>query len=161
MKITLLVACTLLALTTLSTTASAHGWNHRDKCDVDTLVADYLAAFNSHDPAQLEAVLADDYTVSSPYGDFDRDGWIALSSGAWYALPDIRWSQAQLLVDGDRVALEYTFVGTFENDFPPYAATGNVVHGRGLEINEIDRDACEVVQTWNYSDAFGFFAQLQ
>jgi hypothetical protein len=162
MKHTTVITFALVAFATLSSTAFAGGGgHHHPKCDVDALIGDYLAAFNSHDPGQLEAILADDYTVTSPYGEFDRDGWISLSAGAWYALPDIQWSEAQVLVDGKRFALEYTFTGTFVNDFPPYAATGNVVYGRGLEINEIDRRACEIVQTWNYSDAFGFFAQLQ
>lgn len=156
---TILRSTSLVALFALSTSALAK--NPKARCDVDDLVDDYIAAFNSHDTAELAAVLGEDLAVTSPYGAFDRDGWIALSAGAWYAMPDIRWSVDQIVADDDRIAIEYSFTGTFTNDFLGFVASGQAVVGRGMEINRFDEDTCEIVQTWNYSDAYGFFAQLQ
>jgi predicted ester cyclase len=76
-------------------------------------------------------------------------------------MPDVQWSLERVAVDRDLVAIEYTFAGTFENDFLGFVAQGQAVSGRGMEMHRLDRQACRFVQTWNYSDAYGFFAQLQ
>ncbi len=149
-----------LALLTISSSALAKP-TAEHKCDIDALVEAYLDGFSSHDTAAIAATLDPDYAVVSPYGAYDLDGWLSLSAGAWTAFPDMEWHTEKVLVDGDRIAIEYSFTGTFEEDFFGYTAVGQSVEGRGLEINEIDPWSCLIVETWNFSDAFGFFAQLQ
>lgn len=149
----------LLSLSLLTPVADAHGGGRRS-CDVDDLLEDYLALFNDR-AEDWTGVLDEDYAVESPYGTYDLAGWQALTGGAWAAMPDIQWSTVRTVVQGDRVALEYSFTGTFENDFLGIPATGATVVGRGMEMHRLDRSACRIVETWNYSDAYGFFAQLQ
>lgn len=151
---TLLLALPLLTVTD----ANAHGRRHG--CDVDDLLEDYLDLFNDR-ATDWTHVLDEDYTVESPYGTYDLAGWQALTGGAWTAMPDVQWSLVRAVESGDKVALEYSFAGTFQADFLGIPANGASIVGRGMEMHQIDRSACRIVQTWNYSDAYGFFAQLQ
>lgn len=132
-------------------------------CDLEDVAAAYLASFNSFDPAAIEAVLSPDYAIESPYGTFDRDGFVGLNQAAWYAFPDILYTQEELLVDAQdsKFAIRYAYVGTFTNDFLGYVALGQTVVGRGMEVNDVDEDTCLVTETRNYSDAFTLFSQLQ
>ena len=158
----------LLPLLLLAAAPSAHaggrGADHSDRgrhgCDVDGLLDDYLALFNER-MSDWTSVIDPGYVVESPYGTFDLAGWQGLTGAAWTALPDISWSIVRVVEEDDRVALEYAFTGTFENDFLGHVAQGQAVAGRGMEMHELDRSACRITRTWNYSDAYGFFAQLQ
>lgn len=150
----------LLLPLTLATTAHAEP-DAVKKCDVEAFAEDYVDAFNSHDADTVRDLYDDDFSVDSPYGTFDADGWTGLTASAWYAFPDMEWSVVQVVAEGDRFALEYAFAGTFTNDFLGYTAAGQSVVGRGMEINELDPKTCEITATWNYSDASGFLAQLQ
>jgi len=150
---------TLILAFALATSLPALADDKPKHCDIDALAEQYIGAFNSRDPDALREVLTADYQVTSPYGTFDREGWIALTGGAWYALPDIQWAIEQTVVEGDKVVFQYSFAGTFTNDFLGYTAVGQWVEGSGLEINQIDGD-CRIVRTWNYSDAYNFLGQL-
>lgn len=129
-------------------------------CDTDQLMDDYLGLFNDR-ATDWTGVLDPSYAVESPYGTYDLAGWQALTGGAWYAMPDVRWAVERVIVADDRIALEYSFTGTFEHDFLGYVARGQHVAGRGMEMHRLDPRTCRILETWNYSDAFGFFAQLQ
>lgn len=162
-------ALTAALLLSLAPAALAHpggydrGYDRgRDRCacDVDDLLDAYLALFNDRE-ADWTHVIAPDYVVESPYGTFDLAGWQGLTGAAWAAFPDIAWAEERVVVDGDRIALEYSFSGTFTNDFLAFVAQGQQVDGRGMEMHEIDERTCRITRTWNYSDAYGFFAQLQ
>lgn len=148
----------ILSAALLAATPALAGQPH---CDLDDLGDAYIAAFNSHDAAVLEEALADDYVVSSPYGTFDRVGWIGLTQAAWAAFPDMQWQIEQVVAEDDYVTYRYSFEGTFTHDFLGFVAQGQHVVGSGLEINRYDEDTCQMVETWNYSDAFNLFAQLQ
>jgi predicted ester cyclase len=156
-----LLLVTLFALSPAATAGAKGGAKGGHKgCDVDALLDDYLALFNDRQ-ADWTAVIHPDYAVESPYGAYDLAGWQALTAGAWTAMPDVRWATEQVVVEGDRVALEYSFTGTFQSDFLGYVAKGQAVVGRGMEVHELNLRECRITRTWNYSDAFGFFAQLQ
>jgi steroid delta-isomerase-like uncharacterized protein len=158
--LTLLIAASLvLSPVALAGSKGGHKGDHKG-CDIDTLLDDYLNLFNERQ-ADWTGVLHPDYAVESPYGAYDLAGWQALTTGAWTAMPDVQWATERVVIEGDRVALEYSFTGTFQQDFMGYVAKGQAVVGRGMELHELDLKECRITRTWNYSDAFGFFAQLQ
>ncbi|MEY3213164.1 MAG: SnoaL-like polyketide cyclase [Pseudomonadota bacterium] len=154
--LTLLVAASL----SFSPAALAAPKGGRKGCDTDDLLDDYLALFNDRQ-ADWTHVIDPGYAVESPYGAFDLAGWQALTVGAWTAMPDVQWAVERVVVEGDHIALEYSFTGTFENDFMGYVAQNQTIVGRGMEMHQLDLRSCVILRTWNYSDAFGFFAQLQ
>lgn len=150
-----------LPLLALATPAFAGGPPATVTCRAYEWAEDYVDAFNSKDANQVAALYDPSFVVTSPYGVFDTAGWVGLTGGAWYAFPDIEWTVVQVVPRGNLITVEYSFEGTFENDFLGYTAVGQHIVGRGLEINELDPKTCKIVETWNYSDAFGFLAQLQ
>lgn len=155
-----LLPLSLLALLPEAAAHGGHGRSGHGRCDVDALIEDYLDLFNARATDWTE-VLDPAYVVESPYGSFDLAGWQGLTAGAWAAMPDVQWSVVRAVVDDDRIALEYSFAGTFEHDFLGFVAQGQTISGRGMEMHELDEEDCRIVRTWNYSDAYGFFAQLQ
>ncbi len=155
-----ILTLTILSLSPPARAGGAHSSNGHHGCDVDELLEDYLALFNDR-LTDWTGVLDPDYAVESPYGSFDLAGWQGLTGAAWAAFPDMQWSLVRVVADDDRVALEYSFTGTFQSDFLTFVARGQTVVGRGMEMHEIDRRSCRILRTWNYSDAYGFFAQIQ
>ena|SRR2546421_6066477 len=63
----------------------------------------YIAAHLHHDSATLDALLADDFTFSRPYGSVtDKAQRLALVSDPDFAFTDIETNGTSVTVDGDR-----------------------------------------------------------
>ena len=86
-------------------------------------------AWHAHDAAALASDHAIDAVVISPTGGVleGRDDIQRIYQVWFTAFPDLRFSERDLLIDGDRVALIMTVVGTHAGDFFGLPASGRHV----------------------------------
>jgi len=139
-----------------STNAQGSSANHRGA--MKTLMDHYVEVYNSHDLSRLTEVLTEDSINVSPLGTMTLPELAAAMEGFILAFPDLTYSVESVIVDGNRVVLEYTYTGTNTGELWGAPATNVVVYGRGLEIHYVEDG--RIVHTDNYSDVFGLFAQL-
>jgi steroid delta-isomerase-like uncharacterized protein len=87
------------------------------------------AAWDAHDAAALASDHAPECVVISPTGGVleGRDEIQRIYQVWFTAFPDLRFSERDLLIDGDRVALVMTVVGTHAGDFFGLPASGRHV----------------------------------
>ena len=74
------------------------------------------------------------------------------------AFPDLHLSIEDLLSEGNKVALRFTFRGTHKGEFMGTAATGKQVTVSGLEIAHFKDGKC--VEHWVNWDVMGFLQQI-
>jgi len=100
----------------------------------------WIAAYNAHDVAQVSALYADDVTnVQRPWGK-SVVGRAAMShtfQRIFQTFPDIHIEPDNMLIDGDRIALEWRFSGTMRGEFAGHAPTGRAFHLQGCETFQI------------------------
>jgi steroid delta-isomerase-like uncharacterized protein len=126
---------------------------------MELLMEDYRDAFNSHEVDEFAGVLAEDYWSVNPFGEFDGlQANLDLTAGMIAAFPDIHASIERVIVRGNQVVLEYSWVGTHLGEVMGIPATGRVVQVRATEIHEVE--AGMIQRSWNYIDLFGLLAQL-
>src|SRR5918911_2160831 len=69
--------------------------------------------------ASIEELYAPDYVMhgSGVFPDLDRAGFKQMGDKVVYtAFPDARWAADDLIAEGDKVVLRYTFHGTHQGD---------------------------------------------
>ena len=94
--------------------------------DVEVLFERRRHAFASHDADAFAALYAPDVVVDSPIGGGivrGRDANVEVLRTFFRAFPDVRFSNQELLVDGDRVAEQFTMTGTDDGGFMGMPAT--------------------------------------
>ena len=74
------------------------------------------------------------------------------------AFPDLHHVIADVVVEGDKVAMRYTGSGTHQGDFDGKAATGRRLNYEGIVIFHMKDN--RVAEVWNYSDWSEKFAEL-
>ena len=86
-------------------------------------------AWDAHDAALLASHHAPDAVVISPTGGvLEGRPEIERIYQMWFkAFPDLRFSERDLLIDGDRVAMTMTVAGTHAGDFFGLPASGRQV----------------------------------
>lgn len=74
------------------------------------------------------------------------------------AFPDLRYTLTDVVADGNRVAVRWTWTGTHRAAFRSHAATGKVVTNAGFAIYTVERGriAAVVMET----DRLGFLEQI-
>ncbi len=104
--------------------------------DIATLLARHHEAFARHDADTLASQHLPDGTFESPAVGLVRGRKaIAQVYRYWFtAFPDMRFTWATPLIDGDRAALFWTFEGTIEGPFfgVPHAGTHVAMSGAAL-----------------------------
>jgi len=87
------------------------------------------AYWHAHDAAALASDHADNAVVISPTGGvLEGRSEIERIYQVWFtAFPDLHFTERDLLIDGDRVALIMTLAGTHAGDFFGLAASGRHV----------------------------------
>jgi steroid delta-isomerase-like uncharacterized protein len=117
-------------------------WNQRKLEVVDEIVAsDYIR----HDPAFPGE-------VRGPEG--FKQYVVAMCT----PFPDARISIEDVIAEGDRMALRWTFRGKRSGDFMGIAATGRELTLTGISIIRMEGD--KIVEGWDGYDALGMLRQL-
>ncbi len=126
---------------------------------IEELAEQYTEVLNAQDLDAFPQIFTDDYTNVNPLGTFQGlDTFRALMQGVYASLSGITYTIDELLVDGNRMILRYSYTATHSGDFLGVPATGRVVHGRGMEVSTVVDG--KIAFTWNYSDIFGLMAQI-
>lgn len=151
----------LVALT--GTAAAHHGGSphgHRGKeCRILDLVDQYIEVINDQDLARFPDVFASDYHLDSTAGLFEGlEGFTAVMSALYAALPDIEYTVDEVIVDGNKAVIRYHYVGTNLGSFLGLPPTGDVVTCRGLEIDTFEDGL--MVETRNFTDYFCLLSSL-
>jgi steroid delta-isomerase-like uncharacterized protein len=130
--------------------------NHR--ADAEAFVDLYFEIWNDHDLSRLDEILTPDSINHNPFGTMDVDELAGIMGAFFAAFPDLTYTVQRVVVEKDHLVIEYTYTGTHLGDLLGLPPTGVVVHGRGLELHVMDDG--RIAETFNYSDAFGLYAQL-
>ena len=72
--------------------------------------------------------------------------------------PDIRWTVEDLVADGERVAVRWTWEGTHSGSMRLFPSTGKRVANAGFAIYQFRGD--EIVRVWMLTDRLGFVQQI-
>jgi len=75
------------------------------------------------------------------------------------AFPDVAWPVEDTLVDGDKVAVRWTFSGTHEGEYAGIPPSGNLVRVSGISILRIEDG--EIVEGWIEFDTLALLHQLE
>ncbi len=74
------------------------------------------------------------------------------------SFPDISFTEAELIAEGDRVATLWTLEGTHSEIYRDLAPTGRRIKVSGIQIDRLEGG--KVVESWNHSSSDGICAQL-
>jgi predicted ester cyclase len=74
------------------------------------------------------------------------------------AFPDLHYTSDEIVAEGDRVAVRWTWRGTFTNTFRRYAPTGKAMTSTGLAIFQLTDG--KVVRTSLETDRLGFLVAI-
>ena len=82
----------------------------------------------------------------------------------WRAFPDSHLVINDLIVEGDKAALRYTFTGTQKGEFMGIPPSGKRVKVDGMTILHFDKSSSsskkKCVKRWNMADMMGLMQQI-
>ena len=107
--------------------------------------------FNQKRAHLIDAFYSPECRGSSPDGPFDScDGFRAHFEKYATAFPDFRLDINYMLLDGDRVAVHYTFLGTHAGQLAGYRPSGRTLKVPGMMISRIaNRSIIEQYFLWD------------
>ena len=79
-------------------------------------------------------------------------------TGFHTTFPDAHFNIEDMIAEGDKVAMRYTFSGTHKGDYMGIASTGKQVTATGISVSRIAGG--KVQETWNYMDKLSILVQL-
>ena len=124
------------------------------------VVRRWFQAFNDRDLAAEEAARSADFVAHLPGAPapLDGEGWKSFSGAFFAGFPDLRLEIEDLLAEGDRVAVRWTFRGTHRGEFLGIAPTGKPVSMSAVEVNRVAEG--KVAEHWVVLDQLGLMQQL-
>jgi len=132
--------------------------------DAQSVVEDYVAAWNAHDSGKAASFFADDVVYYDASVGTPIVGKDAAKTGVidnfLNAVPDAVWTiKGEPLAAGDRVSFEWEFAGTNSGDWGDgTAATNKPFTITGASMFTV-KDGKIAAQS-DYYDALGFYTQL-
>ena len=112
------------------------------------------------DMAAFDELVAEDVVdhYAPPGSPPGRDGWKQNRLRFQAAFPDGRWEIADVVADGDLVAVRAPFTGTHNGEFFGIPATGRDVAIGSIHICRVANGL--IVEHWGNSDDLGMLRQL-
>jgi len=110
--------------------------------------------------AAIDELLATDYVGQGGTGE-DVHGikdYKKSTSDSYSAFPDSHYTIDDMVVEGDKVAVRFTFSGTHKGEFMGIPPTNKKVTVSGIYIDRIVGG--KLVEEWGYSDTLGLMRQL-
>ncbi|MDU8943814.1 ester cyclase [Ovoidimarina sediminis] len=131
---------------------------------------DRLAAFlrriwSEGEVAAVEEFIADRYTIHNDPGDpwhgqtLTRDGFADRLVTSRDAAPDQVFTVVDMIEEGDRIALTWTWTGTHLGDLPGLPATGRRIEMTGATVYGFDAED-RLTGHWQIADRLGIYRQL-
>ena len=130
---------------------------------------DIVAAFldrvwSRGDVSSVDTFIADRYHIRNDPGDpwhgqvLDREGFRERLVKSRAMAPDQVFTIVEMVEEGDRVAVAWTWVGTHLGDLPEIHATGKHITMTGLTLYSFDGD--RLSGHWQVADRLGVWQQL-
>lgn len=86
------------------------------------------------------------------------EGLKSFYNSLWTAFPDSRVKFNDLVIQGDKAAVRFTFSGTQKGEFMGISATGKKVTVEGMRFFKFRGTKC--IETWNLLDNLSMLQQL-
>lgn len=107
----------------------------------------------------IDRLIADDFRHHAPFPTPQgKEGFKGFIAGFREAFPDGTSETHDLIVDGDKAVIRYTFRGTHRGEFMGVPATGNEVEISGVSIYRVVDG--KVTDEWSAVDALGLMQQV-
>src|SRR3990172_3008192 len=120
---------------------------------VRQLVHDLIQAWNAHDSKAVQAFYAPDFAETDVAQAETPSGPDGVGSAMAYylrAFPDLRIVLDELIVDGNRAAMFWTWHGTHQGMFMRIPPTGRAVSVRGTSLLTIENGQIRrVMRVWD------------
>jgi predicted SnoaL-like aldol condensation-catalyzing enzyme len=122
------------------------------------LAESYLTMHNTHQPDLVDEYVAADYRNHNPFVGDGREANRQLWTMFYAALPDMKVTQEDLIVSGDRVVGRYTYRGTQTGELLGIAASGNAIEMRSIDIWRVADGM--FVEHWDELNVLEVFQQV-
>jgi steroid delta-isomerase-like uncharacterized protein len=123
-----------------------------------TVAHAFVELMNGHDPNAVDAFVAEDYVNHNAFVDDGREANREFWAQWFTAFPDTVVTMEDVLVDGDRVAGRFTYVGTFTGPFLGMPPNGRRVVMHSIDIWRVADGMA--VEHWDQLDIHEFMPQL-
>ncbi len=113
----------------------------------------------------VEEFIADRYTIHNDPGDpwhgqtLTRDGFADRLVTSRAAAPDQVFTVVDMIEEGDRIAVTWTWTGTHLGDLPGLPATGRRIEMTGATVYGFDAED-RLTGHWQIADRLGVYRQL-
>jgi steroid delta-isomerase-like uncharacterized protein len=164
MRTTILVAACLVLLTSASAqepspakVAHPRTTTHASQSPKAVLQA-YIAAWNRHDFAAFDALLAPDGIHEDIAAGFRGEGPAQVKAFMRDMLkgqPDLEWKVTSIIQSGPLVAAEWTWTSTFTGDSPGGPVVAKRISGRGASVAVIENG--RIKRFSDYYDTLSYF----
>lgn len=116
----------------------------------------YEECLNKRNFGWIGEAIAEEY--SGPGGERGPAGFERVIKGLIAGFPDIRWTVEDLIGEGDKVAVRWSWTGTHAGPFAGFPASGRRFENQAMVMYEFRGG--RIVNAWMQSDRLGFLQQL-
>jgi len=116
----------------------------------------YEDCINRDQLSRVNELIAPDYV--GPRGERGPDGFLTALSALRRGFPDIHFTLHDVISDGDKVSVRWTWRGTHQGPFAGLEPTGKRVDNTGIAVYSIRDD--KIVQAWIETDRLGILQAL-
>ena len=115
---------------------------------------------SQHNPDLVDELFSEDYVLHDPGNPMvqDRETFKQFLTGHYAAFPDAKWTVEDVVAEGDRVVVRWTFTGTHQGELLGIPPTGKQVSMSGITIYRVADG--KIAEEWAVSDIMGFMQQL-
>jgi steroid delta-isomerase-like uncharacterized protein len=104
----------------------------------------------------LDQVVADEFR--GPHEMKGAAGFAATVKPVIAAFPDIKWTIEDIIAEGDKVVVRWSWKGTNENSFDGFPASNKAVTHHAIHIFQFSGG--KIINAWMQSDRLGFYQQI-
>jgi steroid delta-isomerase-like uncharacterized protein len=155
--------CRLLSLSTATCTQIETEVNEdiMSAEELKALAHEFIDAFNQHNVEAIRRLISDEYVQHSPGVPPSRDAFFTFLEASYQAFPDGRFEINDMIAEGDKVLLRWTFYGTHTGRWlnrqdPP---TGRTISFSGMDLYRYN-DRPQLAEAWFVADMLGLMRQL-
>ena len=124
-----------------------------------TLISDYFACLNRHDLENAAALVAPDFQIHGiARHAVHVQEWMRTLEAVFDSFPDGRLTIEDAIVEGDRLAVRYTFCGTHLAAFQDAPPSGRRVQAECAVFLHVHRR--QIYEAWFSADFLGVLQQI-
>lgn len=104
----------------------------------------------------LKQIVSEEY--EGPRGIKGPAGFAAAISPLRTAFPDIKWTVEDLIAEGDKVVVKWSWKGTNTSSFDGFPASSKTVMHHAINIFQFEDH--KIIKSWMQADRLGFYQQI-